>query len=582
MALTARRLRTRLCVLAGITGLVLASLVAVPAAQASTPLQYRKAVSVCPAATSRHLTCFAMRLVPASASALGAHLLSRKSTNAADALPLGPAGGYTPNDIATAYGATPSTKTNVTVGIVDAFGDPNLQADVNVFDKQYGLPIESAMSLRIISETGGAVPSTTDTGWGVEQSLDVEAVRGLCHACKIVMVEASSTGDADLAAAENEAITAGATVVSNSFGGAESSNPPSKAFASAFNHPGIVQVASTGDNGWYDWDLANKNNHASNAPALPAALPTAVAVGGTSLYLNDNGSRASETVWNENGPSDQFGGELGEEEGASGGGCSTLYTAPKWQSSASGYSNTGCAGTRLAADISAIADPFTGYDIYDNFGTDGVGWETLGGTSLAAPVISALWALAGGAGGEATPALSLYGHYKSASSTLYDVTVGGNGFCGTSSATSCGDAYTEVPNMFGAGQLDCYWVGTTATLATADGQCHAKAGYDGPSGVGTPKGTAVFTALKPTAKITAPTTITHGKSASFKGTSSTDPFPGGTITTYSWAWGDGTATSTGSAPTHKYTKAGKYTVKLAVTDSYHRTSSTLSLKVTVK
>jgi subtilase family serine protease len=416
----------------------------------------------------------------------------------------------------------------------------------------------------------------------VEQSLDVDTVRGLCEKCKIVVVEASSTSDADLATAENEAISQGATVVSNSYGSAESSSTVSTSFASAFNHPGIVQVASTGDDGWYDWDLANTNKDSSSSPSVPASLPTTVAVGGTSLYLNDNGSRASETVWNENGPSDKFGGALGAGEGASGGGCSTLYSAPKWQSSASGYSSTGCGGARLAADISAVADPFTGYDIYDTFGTDGVGWETIGGTSLAAPVISALWALAGGSGGETTPALSLYGHYKSAAGSVYDVTVGGSGLCGTASATSCGNSFSKPPNTFGYGELDCYWVGVTANLASENGQCHAKVGFDGPSGVGTPNSASIFAPMNPTARITPPSSVTHGKTATFKGTSSTDPFPGGTITSYAWSWGDGTSSTTGSAPTHKYAKAGKYTVKLAVTDSYERTSSTVSVTVTVK
>ncbi|WP_338179296.1 PKD domain-containing protein [Jatrophihabitans sp.] len=577
-----------LIILSTVGAAAVAGLVAVPSAGATssaastTTTAYEKAVPVCGKVTGKHVRCFAMKLVRSTFGAAGAHAMAAKPSYAE-----GPAGGYSPAAVATAYGITPSATTTVKVGIVDAYGDTSLRADVGVFDAKYGLPGETPSSLKIVGQTGGATP-TTDSGWGVEQSLDVEAVRGLCNKCQIIVVEASSAGDADLATAENEAVTLGATVVSNSFGQAESASTPDSTFIAAFAHKGVAQVASTGDDGWFDWDGLNKNYASSDSPALPAALPTTVAVGGTSLYLNDNGTRASETVWNENGPADQFGLQLGKEMGASGGGCSTLYTAPAWQHAVAGFSGTGCGTKRLAADISAIADPFTGYDIYDSFGSQGLGWETIGGTSLAAPVISAMWALAGGPAGVATPALSLYGHFKSdTTKPYYDVQVGGNGICGTASATACSaDLGTtgagESPNTVGYGQVDCYWAGPTATLATSNGQCHAKVGYDGPSGVGTPKGTALFKALNPTAKITAPTSITHGKTAAFKGTTSTDPFPGGTITKYSWTWGDGSAATAGSAPTHKYAKAGKYSVKLVVTDSYGRVSPTLVHPVTVK
>ena len=124
----------------------------------------------------------------------------------------------------------------------------------------------------------------------------------------------------------NEAVTLGATVVSNSYGGAESGAIPASVLA-AYNHSGVVITASTGDNGMFDWDNANDFGSSSNAPAIPSSLKTVVAVGGTALYLNSDATRSAETVWNENGSSDVTGGNLLSAMGATGGGCSTGHRA---------------------------------------------------------------------------------------------------------------------------------------------------------------------------------------------------------------------------------------------------------------
>jgi hypothetical protein len=197
-------------------------------------------------------------------------------------------------------------------------------------------------------------------------------------------------------------------------------------------------------------------------------------------------------VWNENGSSDVAGGNLFFSMGASGGGCSTEVTAQTWQKNVANYSQTTCGSKRLAGDISAVADPYTGYDIYDTFSSSG--WQTIGGTSLASPVIAALWALAGGSGGVAYPAQSLYKHFAAdAGASLYDVTAGGNGLCDATPAASCQALTTgSPPNSVGLGTLDCAWKRDSATLATGTRECDAAPGYDGPSGVGTPIGLNAF------------------------------------------------------------------------------------------
>jgi hypothetical protein len=267
-----------------------------------------------------------------------------------------------------------------------------------------------------------------------------------------------------------------------------------------------------------------------------------------------------------------------------------LNTAQGWQKSVAGYGTLGCAtGKRSATDIAAIADPFTGYDIYTlHAGSEG--WNTFGGTSLASPVVAALWALAGGPGTVKYPALSLYGHFTSDTTKhLYDVIVGGTGSCSTSTPASCARWWTTTTtgnsNLAGWGLVDCAWDATTAAPTTPLAnrfQCYAQKGFDGVSGVGTPMGTTAFTPMFPAAAIKPPATVTHGHSATFATTGTTDPFPDGTIAKFVWSWGDGSAntTTTAATATHTYATAGTKTLKLTVTDNYGQAGSkTISLTV---
>jgi len=530
---------------------------------------YVKAVPVCsaPSKTAKVPTarCYAMKLIKVSAGSPGARPMTVVDN--------GPAGGYTPQDLAAAYGVNPAAATTLTVAIVDAYNDPNVLADLNFFNAHYGLPAETATSFKVVNQSGAASPlPANDAGWGVEITLDVQSVRAMCHACKIILVEGNSSSFADLATATNRAVTMGAKIVSNSYGGAESGAPIDPTILAAYNHPGVAILASTGDDGMFGWDHMNTGSAGDNAPSLPASLNTVVAVGGTTLYLNPDATRASEIVWNENGPHDQTGWNFGSAMGATGGGCSitAANTAKGWQANAVGYAQAGCAGKRLAADVSALADPYTGFDIYDTFQQNG--WLTLGGTSLATPLLAGMWALVGGLGGIPYPSLTLYGHYKSdATKPFYDVTAGGNGFCNAVPRLSCSNYSAPTnPNGLGYGKIDCYWQKASPYTSTGVNtrECDAATGYDGPSGIGTPKGLNVFVPLYPTVVITKPASITHAVSANFSGTSSTDPFPGGSITGYSWNWGDGSALSTTASPSHTYAAAGNYTITLTVHDNY--------------
>ena len=543
------------------------SLLASPAASAKAPVPspragYAQIRPVCPPPLPGSATCFALARVPVASTEVGRPGV-RRYTVGAGAVTVGPAGGLTPALLASAYGYTGATGgSSQTVAIVDAYDDPKIEEDLAIFDTQYKLAACTTANgcFKKVSQSGSpsVLPEADTTGWSVEISLDVEAVHAACQACKVLLVEANSSKFTDLAAAVNEAVSLGATEVSNSYGGPEAESVAS----AAYKHPGVVIAAATGDHGYDGWTYVNESIFPPERPNIPSTLPSVVSVGGTTLKLTEAGSRAAETVWDGNGPVDSS--EF--NEGASGGGCSTLFTAQPWQLSVPGWGATGCGSKRLAADVAAVADPLTGFDIHDSYNcgtsceafTGGKTWLTIGGTSLATPLISALYALAGGGSGVNYPALTLYGHLGDPSS-VYDVTAGGNGYCGGAPKSACGNP--NAPGFFEKGltlHVDCEY--TTA--------CNAAVGFDGPSGVGTPSSLALFKPALPTAAIAAPAKLRPGVSAGFSGAASSDPYPGGSISEYSWGWGDGTPEGSGVAPTHSYSASGEYSVTLTVTDSY--------------
>jgi PKD repeat protein len=555
------------------------SLFAAPGAWARSPalhgtIQHARLVHACPPPQPLSASCFAVlrQTVPSGSVSPAVAGAAAPYVAGDGALTPGSAGGLTPALLASAYGYDPVGGSGQTVAIVDAYDDPKIEADLAIFDSQYGLGECSKANgcFRKVNQEGSestkALPARDKIGWSQEISLDVDTVRAVCQECKILLVEADNEYFSNLAKGVDEAVALGATEVSNSYGGPEQEMGVEE--RAAYEHPGVVITAATGDDGYDDWNYLLRELAPPGMPNAPSSLPSVVSVGGTSLYLNEDGGRADETVWNDDGLADAL--ELPAGYVAAGG-CSTLFAAQPWQLDALGFSAAGCAGKRLAADVAADADPLTGFDIYDNYNYCGTaleckpveeaiaehgGWQTFGGTSLSAPMIASLYALAGGGAGLHDPALTLYGHLGQGAS-LYDVTEGGNGFCDGEPAPVCGQ-----PNREFQATIDCE--GTTA--------CNAAPGYDGPTGVGTPIGLQAFKPLFPTAVLTAPTTLLAGTPAVFGSASSSDPYPGATITRWSWNWGDGSPESHEADPAHTYLAAGSYTVGLTVSDSYGLTS----------
>ena len=296
--------------------------------------------------------------------------------------------GYGPADLQSAYKLPSSTNgSGQTVGIVDAYNDPNAASDLAVYRSQYGLPACTTGSgcFKKVSQTGSTTRLPRNNGgWAEEESLDIDMASAICPNCHIILVEATSASNSNLAAAENEAIKLGATVASNSYGGGETGSSNS-----AYNHPGHIITASAGDSGY--------------GAQQPCSYSTVVCIGGTSLTKANNSRGWSETAWS-----------------GSGSGCSAVVSKPSWQT------DKGCT-RRSESDTSADADPNTGVAVYDSYAYQGYsGWLVFGGTSVSSPVIASVYALAGNAS-SMNYAQSIWA--AGGSSALNDVTSGSNGNC---------------------------------------------------------------------------------------------------------------------------------------------------------
>ncbi len=267
--------------------------------------------------------------------------------------------GYEPAQILAAYGIS-GTGAGQTVAIVDACGSRSIAGDLAAFNSNYGLP---STTLNIINVSGTYNDCSGDnyTAWALETSLDVEWVHALAPDATIDLVVASSDYFSDLFnAAYYAGHTLQAPVVSMSWGGTEFSYE--REFDYIFENPGTVFIASGGD--------------AGSGTEYPATSPNVVAVGGTSLYLN-NGTGAlkwPEVAWED-----------------SGGGPSQFEAKPHYQTA------FGIPGTarRSIPDVAFAADPYTGVLVYDsNYDPSSGNLWIIGGTSLSAQCWAAIIALA--------------------------------------------------------------------------------------------------------------------------------------------------------------------------------------------
>ena len=188
--------------------------------------------------------------------------------------------GYGPSQFHSGYNLPTTVAGKHTIAIVDAFSQPNILNDLNVYNAQFGLPAtkkckkaKQTNCLAILNQNGATSPLPPgNTGWGVEISLDVEVAHATCQNCRINLYEATTNSFANLETAVNTAAaTKRVAAISNSYEGSGDC-----ATDLAYNHPKIAITVSSGDCGF--------------GIGCPSALNTVVAVGGTSLHLTGSGA----------------------------------------------------------------------------------------------------------------------------------------------------------------------------------------------------------------------------------------------------------------------------------------------------
>jgi subtilase family serine protease len=337
--------------------------------------------------------------------------------------------GYGPADIQAAYKLAGKTSGGRTVAIVDANNDPKADADLAAYRSHFGLPAcTKANGCFKQVNQNGATSPLPATDYGWALEISLD----------LDMVSATCP-DCHILLVEANSAT---------------DTDLYKAVDTAAATPGVIAISNSYGGAETAAQVTTSDPHFNHpgvaitassgdsgyGASYPAASQYVTAVGGTSLTKATNSRGWTETAWS-----------------GAGSGCSAYDPKPTWQHDA------GCA-KRTIADVSAVADPNTGVAVYDTANSCGTskfcdflisaglvqgadGWVQVGGTSASSPIIASVFALAG----TTSPSLP----YANPGA-LFDVTSGSNG--------SCGGSYL----------------------------CTGTAGFDGPTGLGTPNGTGAF------------------------------------------------------------------------------------------
>ena len=384
----------------------------------------------------------------------------------------------------------------MTVAIVDPYKDPDIVGDLHQFETAFSLPQASTAvtppagdpRLDIMQDPNYAAslyaePPLT-SNWGLETSIDVEWFNAIAPLANIDLFEVPTNTDL-LQGAYDASKLPGVIAISMSWGNPEGGNETNDDFV--FQSAGQTFLAASGDYG--------------APPSYPAISPYVVAIGGTALTLNTQNAIQSEIGW-----------------GGSGGGLSTVETAPTYQNGliiADGSSTISANDKRANPDVSYDADPNTGFPIYDSYdappptppSTTPTDWIEAGGTSIATPQWAAITIIAdqGRAlanAGSLTTAYSLTG-YNQTLPALYSLPAGD-------------------------------WHDIVSGYSYGSPTYEAGPGYDLVSGNGTPVANKVVSDLIAKYTISSPSSLTAGNSLTVTVTA-VDAFSGTTLTHFNGA-----------------------------------------------
>ncbi|MDX3453653.1 S53 family peptidase [Streptomyces sp. ME02-8801-2C] len=399
--------------------------------------------------------------------------------------------GYTGKQLRAAYGAGSWTGKKVRVAITDAYASPYIAGDAATYAAKHGdAPYRSGQLKQVLPAEYTNTEDCGAAGWYGEETLDVEAVHAVAPGADITYVGSASCMDDDLLDSLGKIVDKHlADIVSNSWGDIEANQTPD--LAAAYDQvfklgavQGIGFYFSSGDNGD---EVVNTGVKQVDTPANSAWV---TAVGGTSLAVGKGDAYQWETGWGTEKASLSADGRSwtnfpGAYTSGAGGGTSATVAEPFYQkgvvpnSLAKANSEK---GNRVVPDIAAIADPNTGFKVgqTQSLPEGGTAYSEyrIGGTSLAAPVIAAVQALAqearGGAPiGFANPAI--YAKYASHAKVYHDV---------TDNPTGYGLAVARLD--FANGYDDTDGILTSVRSLGKDSSLQAVRGYDDVTGVGTP------------------------------------------------------------------------------------------------
>src|SRR5436190_2908222 len=207
------------------------------------PASDYSAHAACGPGGPRHARCLSLRLVPETAAARArTHPLgnTRAPRPAESPSPADGSFGLRPQDLHTAYELPSDPPSPQTVAIVDAYNALTAETDLDAYSEEFGLPACTSANgcFTKVNQNGETAnlpfPKSKSElekaskakreeaeGWGLEISLDIQAVHAVCSGCRVLLVEAKSSSYEDLERAEQTALSLGADEISNSWGGPE-------------------------------------------------------------------------------------------------------------------------------------------------------------------------------------------------------------------------------------------------------------------------------------------------------------------------------------------------------------------------
>lgn len=417
---------------------------------------------------------------------------------------------YTPAQLQQIYGLTNAYKQGLngkgqTIVLLEAYGYPTIEQDANAFSTLAGLPQLNSSNFSIVYPEGKPTDPNAGilTGWDGEIALDVQWAHSIAPGAKVLVVAAAGQDSEDF----QDAIS---YITNHNLGNSVSDSweEDTDIIAGPLEQNSFDQVLqraaakgisfqfSTGDGG--DGGLGTPDG----APGVPSNSPHATAVGGTAIVNVVGGSDTETLGWGDTVTYISLGSVVDPPEvlglvGGGGGGESLYFAKPSWQKSLPG---TG----RQTPDISALADPYTGVPIVLTVNGKQSLEVGVGGTSLASPIFTAIWAIAnqkaGHPAGQAAPTIAALKTGVadvlplSSPTNVVGTIVDKNGSTYYSPSALFGGAlygntgFTSAVWNLGGGNFVDFGFGIDSSLTVSKG-------WDNATGFGTPNGLAFINAV---------------------------------------------------------------------------------------